>query len=411
MKNNYLQLNTLRLYKMAGCNNSSDCAPCRTPIDWFYNGSVKFEGFGYFAAKIFSSLEEAFQFFTENTNFAQRVPGQVVTFALESNDNWVTYLYIGKDFTDEEYSNPENWTSSVSKVQLGLDKVDNTSDEDKPLSRAAREALDKKQDNLTEDQLKAVNSGITSEKLASIDSEIANRYTKGEIDNKLTGAFHYKGSVASKKKLPKDGNEQGDVYNVQDTGANYAWNGEDWDKLSETIDLTPYLKTEDAEAKYETKADASLLASKQELEEKVTPKADKAEVDTLLKGKVSIYNNQNNNISFIDNQLDGAIMKFIRGSDSRYSKIGLWNNDEDGAGLQLVLAKDNGGNGKDSEIIKLEGTKEGIFYAKHGGTCDAEEEITTKKDLQTLLDRITILEKEVNDLKELKDAQVQETIV
>lgn len=69
-------------------------------------------------------------------------------------------------------------------------------------------------------------------------------YTKSEIDGKLTGAFHYKGNVNTVTDLPNNA-QQGDVYNDLATGANYAFNGTEWDKLSETIDLSIfYTKTE-----------------------------------------------------------------------------------------------------------------------------------------------------------------------
>ena len=67
---------------------------------------------------------------------------------------------------------------------------------------------------------------------------ITDAYTKTEIDGKLSGAMHYKGTVASSSNLPVSSNVQGDMYNVTDTGANYAWNGSSWDKLSENIDLS-----------------------------------------------------------------------------------------------------------------------------------------------------------------------------
>ena len=54
----------------------------------------------------------------------------------------------------------------------------------------------------------------------------------------------YKGSVNSFANLPT-GARTGDVYNVNDTDDNYAFNGTGWDKLSRTIDLSNYLlKTE-----------------------------------------------------------------------------------------------------------------------------------------------------------------------
>lgn len=44
-------------------------------------------------------------------------------------------------------------------------------------------------------------------------------------------AMHYKGQVASKDELPSDA-AVGDLYNVADTGANYAFNGSSWDDIS-----------------------------------------------------------------------------------------------------------------------------------------------------------------------------------
>ena len=72
---------------------------------------------------------------------------------------------------------------------------------------------------------------------------IADAYTKTEIDGKLSGAMHFKGTKASVSNLPTTGNVQGDMWNVTDTGANYAWDGTQWDKLSENIDLSGYVPT------------------------------------------------------------------------------------------------------------------------------------------------------------------------
>ena len=106
---------------------------------------------------------------------------------------------------------------------------------------------------------------------------ITDAYTKTEIDNQLAGAFHYKGSVANEAALPQDNNKQGDVYNVEDTGANYAWNGTSWDKLSETIDLTPYLTKSEASTTYATKTELSAnYATKTEL----SAKADSSSIPT-----------------------------------------------------------------------------------------------------------------------------------
>lgn len=73
---------------------------------------------------------------------------------------------------------------------------------------------------------------------------ITDAYTKAEIDGKLTGAMHYKGQKPTFAELPTEGNQNGDVWDVQADGHNYAWNGTGWDKLSGTIDLSAYATTE-----------------------------------------------------------------------------------------------------------------------------------------------------------------------
>lgn len=65
------------------------------------------------------------------------------------------------------------------------------------------------------------------------------------IDTAVSSAYKYKGSVASENALPSSGNTTGDVYDVQDTGMNYAWNGSSWDALGQLIDSSAFwAKTE-----------------------------------------------------------------------------------------------------------------------------------------------------------------------
>lgn len=74
---------------------------------------------------------------------------------------------------------------------------------------------------------------------------------KKEVNQKLYGIYTVKGSVADFETLETIENAQiGDVYNLLDTGANYVYTDNGWDKLSETIDLSIYLKEEDAKLKY-----------------------------------------------------------------------------------------------------------------------------------------------------------------
>lgn len=62
----------------------------------------------------------------------------------------------------------------------------------------------------------------------------------GAISAAVASAYTYKGSVATQSALPSSGNKTGDVYDVQDTGMNYAWNGTAWDALGTTVDLSLY---------------------------------------------------------------------------------------------------------------------------------------------------------------------------
>lgn len=79
---------------------------------------------------------------------------------------------------------------------------------------------------------------------------IADAYTKTEIDNKMTSAMHYKGSVSTVNDLPASGNVAGDFYNVSDTGENYAWapaqgtEAAHWDIVGNIISLAAIQNSE-----------------------------------------------------------------------------------------------------------------------------------------------------------------------
>lgn len=83
--------------------------------------------------------------------------------------------------------------------------------------------------------------------------------TSEEIDQKINTAvgsvYRVKGSVANYNALPAENVSIGDVYNLEDTGANYVATSTtpDWDKLSETVDLSGYLTKTDAASTYQPK--------------------------------------------------------------------------------------------------------------------------------------------------------------
>ena len=74
---------------------------------------------------------------------------------------------------------------------------------------------------------------------------VKNVYNKEEIDSIVASSFHYKGSVATENDLPTENNKIGDVWNILNTGSNFAWDGTTWDNLAGVVDLSNYYsKTE-----------------------------------------------------------------------------------------------------------------------------------------------------------------------
>lgn len=111
----------------------------------------------------------------------------------------------------------------------------------------------------------------------SAKADKSNTYTKTEVDDAILQAvsstYKYKGSVSTYEDLPTTGLTVGDVYNVEDTGDNYAWTGSSWDKLGGTIDLSGYATTSYVNGQLELKADKSTTYTKTEVDNALSLKA------------------------------------------------------------------------------------------------------------------------------------------
>ena len=72
-------------------------------------------------------------------------------------------------------------------------------------------------------------------------SEKARKYAEEaqRIRETLSGIYTFKGSVDTFKDLPSNA-EVGDVYDVREDNANYAWTGDQWDSLGSVLDLSGY---------------------------------------------------------------------------------------------------------------------------------------------------------------------------
>lgn len=89
-------------------------------------------------------------------------------------------------------------------------------------------------------------------------ADLTNYYDKTTIDGMVSSAIKYMGTVATFADLPT-GASNGDLYYVTADSKSYVWNStdSDWDEMSGTIDLSPYLTKAEAGTTYITTADAS----------------------------------------------------------------------------------------------------------------------------------------------------------
>lgn len=103
-----------------------------------------------------------------------------------------------------------------------------------------------------------VTNTLTSTSTTSALSANQGRVLKENIDNlktSLSAVYIYKGSVKTYQDLPTPPTEiaTGDTYNVETAhentpaGTNYAWNGESWDPLGGSVDLSAYYTKEQAD--------------------------------------------------------------------------------------------------------------------------------------------------------------------
>ncbi len=143
---------------------------------------------------------------------------------------------------------------TIGKADVGLGKVDNTSDDEKPISAATQAELDKKAttDYVNTQLAKKANTGDIPDVSGFITkavNDLVNYYTKGEVDQKISAIPKFKVSVVSV--LPESGDDA-TIYLVKDTGeesqnlyVEYIWVSDAWEKLgAQKLDLSGYVTTE-----------------------------------------------------------------------------------------------------------------------------------------------------------------------
>ena len=154
--------------------------------------------------------------------------------------------FLTKNEASTTYATPDNITQAIAGLNISQYATDN----DLSTAVAGVNAEVAKKANLS-------GAAFTGAVTVQEPTAASNPATKQYVDNAVASVYKYKGSVADQSALPKSGQITGDVYNVEDTGDNFAWDGKKWDKLAGTVDLSAYLTSATAQSTYLTKTNAS----------------------------------------------------------------------------------------------------------------------------------------------------------
>lgn len=137
------------------------------------------------------------------------------------------------------------------------------------------------------------------------------------------------------------------------TGAYYS--------VGNAIDVTP-------EKEIAVKGDLAGFVNREAIENK----ADKTDLEKYI----PINNDKDGNKSYMANEKDGGIIKYIK-PDESYAKVTLCNVDEEAVAQIVATNKDK------TTFAKIDARKDGICYSKKAGNPNLEEdEIVVKKDLK-----------------------------
>ena len=243
-------------------------------------------------------------------------------------------------------------------------------------------------------QIKSVGSGAEEaisgletkvyEDIEGIRLDLSNRYTKDEINSLVSAVFRFKGSVDNEGALPADHNAVGDVYNVNDTGANYAWDGKNWDKLSETIDLTPFSTKEE------------LAAAKLDVLKRIWSNPNNPDAGFFF----TRTDRGNGSYAKLTNETTGG-GSFYYNNDTGYQSFAGVNDgtDKNGIYVQLYAAEFKNGTYKGPRISLV---KDMAVYTLDSSSYTADDEIVVKGDIKEISESISNVRSELEAAIALK---------
>lgn len=172
--------------------------------------------------------------------------------------DWSEVIIPEVDLTEIE----TNIAANTAAIDTKVDKVDGKqlSTEDYTTADKTKVANLPTPDSIvvtTDPRLTAATTTKAGLMSAADKVQLDSTLTATEIENKVNAAvssvYRVKGTVASVSNLPASDVAIGDVWNIEDNGANYVAtnnNPVEWDKLSETVDLTPYMQTSTANSTF-----------------------------------------------------------------------------------------------------------------------------------------------------------------
>ncbi len=162
---------------------------------------------------------------------------EIGIFAEDPNTQEEKLVFYTNAGDDADYIAPKGSTTVLEKLfnaELYISDVESiTAEIDTSLSYVTQSDFTSSIQSITTD---LSNAEADISELQSDTYRKNETYSKEEVDSKLVGAYIYKGSVPNKEELPKQDQKNGDVYNIEDTGMNVAWNGNDWDDLGSVFD-------------------------------------------------------------------------------------------------------------------------------------------------------------------------------
>lgn len=197
----------------------------------------------------------------------------------DANGNVIDSFYAAKtELAGKANTKHTHTIADVEELQTNLDnKVGTTAYEADKKTFATKVEVGAKVDTATYNQEKAgfatkldistllpkteaastyetkTNVSAINTKVGQLEGKFAQYYDKKQVDAKVSSVYRYKGNVVNHAALPQSNQVVGDVYNVEDTGVNVAWDGKKWDDLGGTTDLSGYLSKSEASTTYATR--------------------------------------------------------------------------------------------------------------------------------------------------------------